>query len=525
MTPAPTRRMRVEELTDAMRARARERLAVVALLLGLAFVAADLTGAAWYAWGGRAVSLRFGQVDIVSASLWLVLAAVARIRNFSDRAVLRAGQVFVVLVCLSMATFESFNAYTYNHEAPLRTYGPLLIATYPLLIPTPARKTLRVVATAVAMSPLGILLAVLAGATPTVEGVPLRPLVAADMISVSFAPAIGALVAVVGSDLIYRTSIDVAELREEAGRLSAVLGAVGDAVILRDDGGAIVFANVAARSLLGATLEHPPPPLAQAMTEGQEGTIVGDVEGRAETFHIARTALTLLERRHEVVTIRRLTPEIDKAEVATWRKLIRALSHELNNTIAPMSSFLHSLRVLVSRKGPDADVASALDSLDGRVKHLADFLSEYASLARLPNPRPQSVAWQAFVDRIAPFASLNVDGALPERDGYFDAGQIEQVVVNLVANARQAGSPPEAITLRIEARDAGFELAVLDRGHGFSREAHDRALLPFYSTRPDGAGLGLALSREIVVAHGGWIAIENRPGGGAIIRIWLPAAT
>lgn len=100
---------------------------------------------------------------------------------------------------------------------------------------------------------------------------------------------------------------------------------------------------------------------------------------------------------------------------------------------------------------------------------------------------------------------------------------VEHVLPNLWRNCIEADSPAEAVELIVSQRPLGFELQVLDRGHGLSAETAERALLPFFSTRPGGTGLGLALSREIVVGHGGWIAIAPREGGGTAVTLWLPA--
>ncbi|MEO1270767.1 MAG: ATP-binding protein, partial [Myxococcota bacterium] len=101
----------------------------------------------------------------------------------------------------------------------------------------------------------------------------------------------------------------------------------------------------------------------------------------------------------------------------------------------------------------------------------------------------------------------------------------EQVLINLLKNAREAGGDPEAIALRISAVSTGATyIQVMDRGCGMSEEAMNKALLPFYSTKKDGTGLGLPLCREIIEAHQGTMSIERRSGGGTIVTCMLPAA-
>ncbi len=118
--------------------------------------------------------------------------------------------------------------------------------------------------------------------------------------------------------------------------------------------------------------------------------------------------------------------------------------------------------------------------------------------------------------------SFRVLQPLPARPGWADAAQIEQVLINLVKNAVESGSPEDEVTLGVAERGGGFAIEVRDRGAGLTEEVLRDALLPFYSTKPKGTGLGLTLCREIVDAHGGRLSIANREGGGAIVTVWLP---
>jgi signal transduction histidine kinase len=104
----------------------------------------------------------------------------------------------------------------------------------------------------------------------------------------------------------------------------------------------------------------------------------------------------------------------------------------------------------------------------------------------------------------------------------FDTAQIEQALINLLKNARESGADPASIELAVDAASAGFTIEVRDRGPGFSPTALENALVPFYSTKDSGTGLGLTLCREIVEAHGGRLRIANRAGGGAMVTLWLP---
>jgi signal transduction histidine kinase len=111
---------------------------------------------------------------------------------------------------------------------------------------------------------------------------------------------------------------------------------------------------------------------------------------------------------------------------------------------------------------------------------------------------------------------------VPSHEASFDVGQLEQVMINLLKNAAESGSAPEAVTVSVHTRAQGFLIEVADRGAGLSEQVLRDALLPFFSTKPSGTGLGLTLCREIVEAHGGRLTLANRPGGGAVVSLHLP---
>jgi signal transduction histidine kinase len=127
-----------------------------------------------------------------------------------------------------------------------------------------------------------------------------------------------------------------------------------------------------------------------------------------------------------------------------------------------------------------------------------------------------------FLQRLEGTTPFRIEQPLPRNQASFDAAQMEQVMINLLKNAVESGSTQEEIVVRIQEQRKGFTLEVTDRGSGLNENALRDALLPFFSTKPTGTGLGLTLCREIVEAHGGRLSIANRPGGGASVSVWLP---
>jgi signal transduction histidine kinase len=120
---------------------------------------------------------------------------------------------------------------------------------------------------------------------------------------------------------------------------------------------------------------------------------------------------------------------------------------------------------------------------------------------------------------------FRVDGKLPAESALFDAAQVEQALLNLLKNAHESGSQPDQIALRVKAAQGLLRIEVMDRGQGMNDAVLTNALVPFYSTKRTGTGLGLALAREIAEAHGGRITLGNRDGGGLTVTLIIPAPT
>ncbi|SFM84068.1 sensor histidine kinase [Rugamonas rubra] len=310
------------------------------------------------------------------------------------------------------------------------------------------------------------------------------------------------------------------------------------AMLLVSEGGPVVYANVAARQLLNqgrkleghrlaAVLAQAAPALNEALARGGDGLFTNgaglgtEAGAEEEVFHLARRSFNLNGRKHELLLLRQLTLELRRQEVQTWKKVIRVISHELNNSLAPLTSLAHSGAELV-RRGQTARLPQILATIEERSRHLESFILGYARFAKLPAPRPEWQDWGAFVGHLAAQVEFALAGALPAEPAAFDAAQLEQALLNLLKNAHESGSPAGAVRLAVRRLQDGLRIEVHDRGPGMSETVLTNALVPFYSTKRSGTGLGLALAREIAEAHGGRITLANRAGGGLTVALILP---
>jgi len=193
----------------------------------------------------------------------------------------------------------------------------------------------------------------------------------------------------------------------------------------------------------------------------------------------------------------------------------------LNNSLAPITSLAHSGRALAGQ-GDAARLGPVFDTIEDRARHLHRFIQSYAEFARLPQPQPEAVEWRGFLDRLSHHYAFRLAAPAPEAPGWFDRAQLEQVLINLLKNAHEAGGDAAEVEIEVTLRGNDQRIQVRDRGSGMSEPVLANALLPFYSTKRSGSGLGLALAREIVEAHGGRIALANRDGGGLTVTLTLP---
>jgi nitrogen fixation/metabolism regulation signal transduction histidine kinase len=317
-------------------------------------------------------------------------------------------------------------------------------------------------------------------------------------------------------------------------------------MLLIDDNQRVIYANGAARHLfnhgvkvegmlLSELIMMLPDALKAALNSEQEGLFsmggnsVEDADdmgtdGDVETWHISRGRFTQNNQQHHLILLKQLTKELNRQEVAVWKKVIRIISHELNNSVAPIASMVNSGKFLTQHLD-NSKLQLIFDTIENRTTHLSQFISHYAEFAKLPLPQKQLIDWPKMTLQLAQQYPFKVLSSLPQTPIKLDAVQLEQVLINLLKNAHESGSSAESVALIFEQIThpvVGLLIKVEDEGSGMSSEVLSQALLPFYSTKQSGTGIGLPLCREIIEAHGGRISMQNRVEGGLSVKVWLP---
>ncbi|MBL8977181.1 MAG: PAS domain S-box protein [Gemmatimonadetes bacterium] len=323
---------------------------------------------------------------------------------------------------------------------------------------------------------------------------------------------------------------------EATALVRAVLNEIDAAVFAFDDEAVLRLVNRGGERLLGQPPERLLGRSAEALglaecLAGESPRVMDRPGAGAGRWELRRSSFRQDGRPHQLVLLTDVSRTLQVEERQAWQRLIRVLSHEINNSLAPIRSLAGSLRSLLDRgqRTPDseADLRQGLDIIGQRSDALGRFLAAYARLARLPRPVPRPVVVADWVRRVAGLERrlpVEVEPG-PEVTLSADGDQLDQLLINLVQNAVDAAlDSGGGVRIRWRLAGLGLVLEVDDDGPGIGETTN--LFVPFFTTKPGGSGIGLALSRQIAEGHGGRLTLENRPGDrGARARLWLPAHT
>ncbi|HEU4889838.1 MAG TPA: ATP-binding protein [Thermoanaerobaculia bacterium] len=320
------------------------------------------------------------------------------------------------------------------------------------------------------------------------------------------------------------------EAVEAAALLRAVLAQIDAAIFAFDDNDRLRLVNLAGERLLGQPRERllgrtaSDTGLTELLSEDAPAAIDRTFPGGAGRWDIHRSSFRERGVPHRLLVLVDITRALREEEAEAWRRIVRVLGHELNNSLAPIKSIATSLEQLVSRDElPEDwrdDLARGMRVIGSRTEALTRFTHAYARLARLPEPKKRDVGVGALVQRVAALETrvpIEIQG--PQTQVQADEDQLEQLLINLVKNAADAAR--ERVAIRWSANGDGLTMLVEDDGPGVSGTAN--LFVPFFTTKPAGSGIGLFLSRQIAEAHGGTLTLENRADvNGAVATLRLP---
>lgn len=323
---------------------------------------------------------------------------------------------------------------------------------------------------------------------------------------------------------------------EATALLRTVMTEIDVAVFAFDEDGRLRLVNRAGERLLaqpGERLigrEAAALQLASALTGEVPRVEDFALPGGAGRWGVRRTHIRRGGRSHTLLVLTDLSRTLREEQLAAWQRIVRVLSHEINNSLAPIQSIAYTLREMVSRQPPPTDlggdVSRGLAIIGSRSEALSRFMSAYARLAQLPRPRLAPMDVGSWVQRTATLETrvpVHVDSG-PVLTIAGDADQLEQLLINLVRNAADASlETGGGLAMAWTAGDGHVDVTVSDDGPGLTATAN--LFVPFFTTKPQGSGIGLALSRQIAEAHGGTLTLANRDGvPGCLATLRLPTS-
>jgi two-component system, NtrC family, nitrogen regulation sensor histidine kinase NtrY len=341
-------------------------------------------------------------------------------------------------------------------------------------------------------------------------------------------------------------SLDELKREHQLQYVEALLDTVAAALFVIREDGATVLANRAARRLAGqpvstlqqvAALGSATANLLQTMRPGARH--VAYLADGQPVYVSAAEFRGADNGKHRLISLQRIAGELDAVEVKAWQDVAAVLAHEMMNSLTPIASLSENLEQLLkdAQRAKTTDLAivelsGALEAIKRRSQGLMSFVERYRAVSELPQPDLQPIDLEQLFAGVDQLMSTLLQEAgvtyrrhlSPVTSILADPDLLEQAVINLIRNAAEAAADAETpcVTVTCELRDTELVIAVADNGPGLSEQQRDRIFIPFYTTKPDGSGIGLSLARQIAFAHRGRIDYQPNQPRGSVFSIVLP---
>lgn len=270
------------------------------------------------------------------------------------------------------------------------------------------------------------------------------------------------------------------------------------------------------------------PALCELIEEQKFGEIKSSLQIRVnkedtQTFILQTSATKTFNQEYYIILLDSIQKVVEKKEKEAWVNLMKVISHELLNSLTPIRSLSQNLNEMVQQESLTAedldDIKQSVATIHNRSNHLQEFVESYRKLAMLPSPKKEKAELSELVENCIQIMmplfkkeNISIENSIGfKRWIMVDKNQMEQVLINLLTNSMYAldGSETKHISISAELKEKRIYLIITDSGIGIEPEIEDKIFLPFFTTRKDGAGIGLTLSKNIIEAHGGYLAFEN----------------
>jgi two-component system nitrogen regulation sensor histidine kinase NtrY len=354
------------------------------------------------------------------------------------------------------------------------------------------------------------------------------------------------------TDILKRFQVNRAGQEEQLRHLKAMIEHVPVPLISIHGDGAVTLWNNSSRRLFGSNPLNRIEDLQQFGSEfanhltttsvGERRLVTFEADGMEQQLTVSATEITIAGKKEKLLSMQDIQSELDVVQLQSWQDLVRVLTHEIMNSITPVASLAKTAVDLLDdakakiTEHPEAleelaDVSDAIQTVARRSDGLMKFVGSYRRLTRLPPPTKKLVSIQTLLTEAKTIAtqhwddkgiSLDTKIVPSELDIMVDFDMIEQVLINLLQNAEQAlievSSPEVSINASLNKR-GHVVIAIEDNGPGIDDELSKKIFVPFFTTKRKGSGVGLALTRQIMIAHGGKVKLERSELGGALFKL------